>query len=80
MNCDCAKESVDPYASSTNTQSCLIKTRRCNRFISIADGRTRIWGSREESIFLRSRGSSPYYASMSAGSSEKDGKGIQGEV
>lgn len=31
----------------------------------MAEGRTRICGKSEESIFLRSRGSNPYYLRMS---------------
>ena len=44
-----------------STRLCLMRTRRWRRLIKIAEGRTRIWGNREESIFLRSRGSRPYY-------------------
>ena len=52
-----------PYASRTRTQSCLMSTLKWRRLMRIADGRMRIWGRSEESIFLRSRVRRPYCSS-----------------
>ena len=62
MKTDCDFESVVPYASNTSTRLCFSRTRRFSRLMSIALGRTKICGSKLESIFRRSRGKRPYLA------------------
>lgn len=62
MKTDCDFESVVPYASKTSTRLCLSNTLKLSKLIRIALGRTRICGSKLESILRKSRGKRPYLA------------------
>jgi hypothetical protein len=62
MKTDWDFESVVPYASNTRTRLCFSRTRRFSKLIRIALGRTKICGSKLESILRKSRGRRPYLA------------------